>query len=222
VSSKRFTFTHTTGYATWVTIVSRLHNSGADQSSPVSFSGASFSEHLFFIHIHFFFCQLSFISQSKSSLWTPNYQAYQDLFKFDGGGNRSARKKIPVRDLRRKSLLYGANYLVPRAGIEPTSRTDIGYRPVSQTRQTRCEQLGHYVPHCCFALSNLNSHIAISTYTTYFFRCKNQLSATATLYLLNCLRFRWLPYKTSYITKWHELFWENIFNTYFLTVRILC
>jgi hypothetical protein len=75
----------------------------------------------------------------------PNYQAYQDLFKFDGGGNRSARRKPPVRDLRRKSLIYGATYLVPRAGIEPTPRTDIGYRPVTQTRQTRREPLGHHV-----------------------------------------------------------------------------
>jgi hypothetical protein len=53
---------------------------------------------------------------------------------FDGGGNQSARRKPPVRDPRRKSLLYGATYLVPQAGIEPTPRTDIGYRPVSQTR----------------------------------------------------------------------------------------
>jgi hypothetical protein len=35
---------------------------------------------------------------------------------------------------------------VPRAGIEPTPRTDIGYRPVSQTCQTRREPLGHHVP----------------------------------------------------------------------------
>jgi hypothetical protein len=35
---------------------------------------------------------------------------------------------------------------VPRAGIEPTPRTDIGYRPVIQTRQTRREPLGHHVP----------------------------------------------------------------------------
>jgi hypothetical protein len=86
------------------------------------------------IHISLFFCPLSFIPRSKSSLWTPYYQAYQDLFNFDGGGNRSAQRKPPVRDPRRKSLLHGATYLVPRAGIEPTSRTDIGYRPVSQTR----------------------------------------------------------------------------------------
>jgi hypothetical protein len=36
--------------------------------------------------------------------------------------------------------------LVPRAGIEPTPRTDIGYRPVSQTRQMRREPLGHRLP----------------------------------------------------------------------------
>jgi hypothetical protein len=36
---------------------------------------------------------------------------------------------------------------VPRAGIEPAPRTDIGYRPVTQIRQTRCEPLGHHVPH---------------------------------------------------------------------------
>jgi hypothetical protein len=35
---------------------------------------------------------------------------------------------------------------VPRAGIKPTPRTDIGYRPVTQTRQTRREPLGHHVP----------------------------------------------------------------------------
>jgi hypothetical protein len=40
-----------------------------------------------------------------------------------------------------KIPLYGATYLVPRAGIEPTPRTDIGYRSVSQTR----EPLGHHV-----------------------------------------------------------------------------
>jgi hypothetical protein len=56
---------------------------------------------ILFIHISHFFCPLSFISRSKSSLWTPNCQAYQDLFNFDGGGNRSARTKPPVRDPRR-------------------------------------------------------------------------------------------------------------------------
>jgi hypothetical protein len=45
-----------------------------------------------------------------------------------------------------KTLVYGATYLVPRAWIEPTPRTDIGYRPVSHTRQTRREPLGHRVP----------------------------------------------------------------------------
>jgi hypothetical protein len=35
---------------------------------------------------------------------------------------------------------------LPQAGIEPTPRTDTGYRPVSQTRQTRREQLGHHKP----------------------------------------------------------------------------
>jgi hypothetical protein len=55
VSSKRFTFTHTTGCATWVTLESRLHNSGAhDQSLPVSFSRAPFSS-LFFFFLHSFF-----------------------------------------------------------------------------------------------------------------------------------------------------------------------
>jgi hypothetical protein len=65
---------------------------------------------------------------------------------FDGGGNRSTRRKPPVRDPRRKSLLYGATCLVTRAGIEPTPRTDISYRPLSQIRQTRHEPLGHHVP----------------------------------------------------------------------------
>jgi hypothetical protein len=32
-------------------------------------------------------------------------------------------------------FLYGATYLVLRAGIELTLGTDIGYRPVCQTRQ---------------------------------------------------------------------------------------
>jgi hypothetical protein len=35
------------------------------------------------------------------------------LFNFDGGGNRSARRKPPVRDPRRKFFLYDATYLVP-------------------------------------------------------------------------------------------------------------
>jgi hypothetical protein len=35
---------------------------------------------------------------------------------------------------------------MPRAGIEPTPRTDIGYRPVIQTRQSRREPFGHHVP----------------------------------------------------------------------------
>jgi hypothetical protein len=35
---------------------------------------------------------------------------------------------------------------VPRAGIEPTPHTDIRYRPVSQTHQTRREPLGNHVP----------------------------------------------------------------------------
>jgi hypothetical protein len=68
VSSKSFTFTHITGYATGVTLESRLHKSGADQSFSVSFSRASFFSH-FFLHSYFtVFCPLSFISRSKSSL----------------------------------------------------------------------------------------------------------------------------------------------------------
>jgi hypothetical protein len=65
----------------------------------------------FILHSYFtfFFCPLSFISRSKYSLWTPNYQAYQDLFNFDGGRNRSARRKPPVRDSRRKSLFWRCN-----------------------------------------------------------------------------------------------------------------
>jgi hypothetical protein len=52
------------------------------------------------------------------------------------------------RDPRRKSLLYCATYLMPRAGIEPTPRTDIGYRPVTpDTSDARREPLGHHVPH---------------------------------------------------------------------------
>jgi hypothetical protein len=46
--------THTTGYATWVTLESRRHNSGADQSFPISLSCASFSSYFFFIHISLF------------------------------------------------------------------------------------------------------------------------------------------------------------------------
>jgi hypothetical protein len=56
---------------------------------------------------------------------TP-YLTYQELSNFDGGGNRSARRKPPVRDPRRKFFLYDATYLVPQGGIEPTPRTDIG------------------------------------------------------------------------------------------------
>jgi hypothetical protein len=55
VSSKRFTFT--TGYASWVTLESRLHNTRAhDQSLPVSFSRASISSYFycsFILHIFF-------------------------------------------------------------------------------------------------------------------------------------------------------------------------
>jgi hypothetical protein len=48
--------------------------------------------------------------------------------------------------------------LVPLAGIEPTPRTDIAYRPVTQTRQTRREPLGHHVP-------LLNKHLPNSLFT---------------------------------------------------------
>jgi hypothetical protein len=68
-------------------------------------SRASFSNHLFFIHISHIFCPLSFISRSKSSLWT----IVKTFSIFDGGWNRSAWRKPPVRDQRRKSLLYGTN-----------------------------------------------------------------------------------------------------------------
>jgi hypothetical protein len=51
--------------------------------------------------------------------------------------------------LAENPFLDGATYLVPRAGLEPTPRTDIGYRPVSQTRQTRRfyvpQPNGHFV-----------------------------------------------------------------------------
>jgi hypothetical protein len=78
----------------------------------------------------FFFCPLS----SSLDLNPPSELPIIKLIKicsiFDGGGNWSARRKPPVR---RKFLLYGTTYLVPRAGIEPTPRTDIGYKRVSQT-----------------------------------------------------------------------------------------
>jgi hypothetical protein len=46
---------HSHTHATWVKLESRLHNSGAhDQSLPVSFSRASFSNH-FFLHSYFTF-----------------------------------------------------------------------------------------------------------------------------------------------------------------------
>jgi hypothetical protein len=64
---------------------------------------------------------------------------------------RARRKFIPpVRDPRRKCLVYGATYLVPRAGIEPTPHTDMGYRPVSQTRKTRRKPLGHDAVHVAY------------------------------------------------------------------------
>jgi hypothetical protein len=45
----------------------------------------------------------------------------------------------PVSDPHWKSLLYSATYLVPQAGVEPTPRTDIGYRPkqVKRVRSAR-------------------------------------------------------------------------------------
>jgi hypothetical protein len=104
-----------------------------------------------------YFCILYFVTfSSQVSLWNSGYSPWGEHGSaypghwgnrtlFDGGGNRSTRRKPPVRDPRRKSLLYGAAYLVPRAGIEPTPCTDIGYRPVSQTRRTRREPLGHHV-----------------------------------------------------------------------------
>jgi hypothetical protein len=170
----------------------------------VSFSRASFSSH-FIVHSYFTFFLPAFISRSKSSLWTPNYQAYQGLFNFDGGGNRSARRKPPVRDLRRKSLFYMVQ-LVPRAGIEPTPRTDICYRPVSQTRQTRREPLGHHVPHwvclssrkvldCCFVvLWNVyqviynckQNHIPVVALSIAAFTCMENLP------WLLCILFRWV------------------------------
>jgi hypothetical protein len=58
------------------------------------------------------------------------------------GGNEETTGTWPAP----KIPLYGATCLVPRAGIEPTPCTDIGYRPVSRARQTRREPLGHHVP----------------------------------------------------------------------------
>jgi hypothetical protein len=72
---------------------------------------------------------------------------------FDGGANRSTRRKPVVRDPCRKSLLYGATYLVLRAGIELTPRTDIDYRPVSQTRQTRRKPFFHHVPQTVWCMT---------------------------------------------------------------------
>jgi hypothetical protein len=145
VSSKRLTFTlHWLCYLGNTKVTAKYWCARSVITSVIQ-SGFIFQ--LLILHSCFtFFCPLSFISWFNSSLWTPNYQAFQDLFNFDGGGNRSGRRKPPVRDPRRKSLLYGATYLVTRAGIEPTPRPDIGYRPVSQTRQTRREPLGHHVP----------------------------------------------------------------------------
>jgi hypothetical protein len=46
-----------------------------------SFIQLGFILQSFILHSYFTFCSpLSFILQSKSSFWTPNYQAYQDFF----------------------------------------------------------------------------------------------------------------------------------------------
>jgi hypothetical protein len=80
---------------------------------------------------HTFFCLLSFISLSKFSLWTPNYLANQELFKFWWWRKLECpeqRKSTVQHNPHRKSLLYCATYLVPQARIEPAPRTDMGYR----------------------------------------------------------------------------------------------
>jgi hypothetical protein len=41
-------------------------------------------------------------------------------------------------------FLYSATYLMPRAGIKPTPRTDIGYRPVQVRRIIRAALLTPY------------------------------------------------------------------------------
>jgi hypothetical protein len=131
--------THTTGYATWVTLESRLHNSGAGQSFPVSFNRASFSNHLFFIDIsHIFSARVlsSLVLNPPSELPIIKLIKTFSILMVEETG--VPMRKPSVRGPRRKSLLYGATYLVPR---------DIGYRPVTQTHQTRREPLCPHVPH---------------------------------------------------------------------------
>jgi hypothetical protein len=100
-------------YATWETLESQWHNSDANQSFPVKFSQASFSNHFFFIHISLFFCLLSFISWSKSSLWTPNHQAYQDFFfQFWWWRKPECPEETTAMWSHQKSLLYRATNLI--------------------------------------------------------------------------------------------------------------
>jgi hypothetical protein len=63
VSSKHFIFIHiyNTGYATWVTLESRQHNSGVDQSFPV-FVQSGFILQSFFLHSYFNFISACFLT----------------------------------------------------------------------------------------------------------------------------------------------------------------
>jgi hypothetical protein len=111
LSSKRFTFTHTTGCATWVTlVVTRVTATQFWCQSVISsviqsgFILQSFIFHSYFTFSARFLSSLNLNSPSE----LPIIKAYHYLFNFDGGENRSARRKPPVRDPRRKSLFYGA------------------------------------------------------------------------------------------------------------------
>jgi hypothetical protein len=79
---------------------------------------SSFSQALFFLNFLHSACSLSPLDLNPPSE-LPIIKLIK-IFNFDGGGNGSARRKPPVRDPHQQSLLYGATYLVPQAGIEPT------------------------------------------------------------------------------------------------------
>jgi hypothetical protein len=147
VSSKRFTFTHH-----WLCYQGNTRVTATQywcaRSVITSVIQSGFILQPFYCSFIFHFFSARFLLSLDLNPFSelPIIKLFKICLIFDGGGNRSARRKPPVRDPRRKSLLYGATYLVPRAGIEPTPRTVIGYRPVTQTRQTRREPLGHHVP----------------------------------------------------------------------------
>jgi hypothetical protein len=143
---------HPSGYPTWVGLESRLPILVHDQSFPDPASRASFFIFLssFVTHI----CTAHILIQPKSTLFNSHFSlplvTTFSFCSFAGGGNRSARRKPPVRGPSRNFIFRCDIIHVSMTGIEARTAAchrNIGHLSGVLTRQPRTPQTTHPTNH---------------------------------------------------------------------------